>query len=109
MEVSSLKNNRVLIVTAVALLLPFCLVPSVKAQSASGSMMHKSDMMNHNKSMGQNKTTMSDPSAPTGGGMGNMNHGAAEHMKSGHMMDNHTTEPGHGNMSDNGSNGQMTH
>jgi hypothetical protein len=104
-----MKTYRVLIVSAAALLLPFCLAPNVKAQSTSGSMMHNSEMMTHNTSMSHSKATMSDPTGHAGDRMGKMHHGTTEHMKSGHMMGNHMTEAGHGDMSDGGSAGEMTH
>jgi hypothetical protein len=109
MEGSSMNNYRVLIVSAVALLLPFCLVPSIKAQTTSSSMMHKSEMMTHNKSTGQNETTMSNPTADNGGRMGKTDSDTTEHMKSGHMMGSHMMEGGHGSMNDGGSTGQMSH
>jgi hypothetical protein len=106
-----MKNYRVLVFAAATLLVTFSLAPSVKAQSTSSSMTHNGEMMNNNKSMGQNKTTMSNPNpnADTGARMSNSDSETTEHMKSGHMMGSHMTEAGHGNMSDSGSTGQMSH
>jgi hypothetical protein len=77
--------------------------------------MHNSEMMTHDKSMGHDETTtMSNPTVDNGGHMSNTDSGTTEHMKSGHMTDSHMTgshmtETGHGNMSDGGSTGQMSH
>jgi hypothetical protein len=109
------NNYRILVFAAATLLVTFCLAPSIKAQSTSSSTMHNSEMMTHDKSMGHDKTTtMSNPTADNGGHMGETDSNTAKHMKSGHMTDSHTTdshmtEEGHGNMSDGGSTGQMSH
>ena len=71
--------------------------------------MHNSEMMTHHKAMGQNTTTMSNSTADNGGRMGKTDSDTTEHMKRGHMMGSHMTEAGHGNMSDGGSTGQMSH
>jgi hypothetical protein len=104
-----MNNYRILVFAAATLLVTFCLVPSIKAQSTSSSMMHNSEMMTHDKSMGQNKTTTSSPTADSGDRMSNTDSETTEHMKSGHMTDSHMTEAGHGKMSDGGSTGQMSH
>ena len=62
-----MNNYRVLVVAAVTLLLPFCLVPGIRAQSTNGSMMHQGEKMTHSKAMGQNKMTMSNLTADSGG------------------------------------------
>jgi hypothetical protein len=109
-----MNNYRVLVFTAATLLVTFRLAPSINAQTTNSSMMHDSEMMTHNKSTDQNKTTMSNSTADNGGHMSNTDSGTREHMKSGHMTDSHTmdshmTETEHGNMSDGGSTGQMSH
>jgi hypothetical protein len=109
-----MNNYRVLILAAATLLMTFCLVPSIKAQSTSNSMMHESETMTHNKSMGQdtsmgqNTSTMSNPT-DNGDRMEKTGGDTIEHMKSGHMMGSHMTETGHGSMSDGGPTGQMSH
>lgn len=108
-----MNNYRVLVFAAATLLVTFCLAPSINAQTTNSSMMHDSEMMTHDKSMGHNETTTM--SSPTDGGhMSNTDSGATEHMKSGHMtdshmMDSHMTETEHGKMSDGGSTGPMNH
>jgi hypothetical protein len=109
MEGSLMNNYRVLIVAAVTLLLPFCLVPNIRAQSTNGSMTHMNEKMTHSTVMGQNKMTMSNPTADSGGGMEKMDSGTKEHMTTGHMMSSQTTEAGHGNMSDGGTTAEMSH
>jgi hypothetical protein len=104
-----MNNYRILAFAAATLLVTFCLVPSIKAQSSSGSMMHKSEMMTHDKSMSQNKMTTSNPTADSGDHMSNTDSETTEHMKSGHMKDSHMTKAEHGKMSDSGSTGQMSH
>ena len=104
-----MNDYRILVFAAAVLLVTLCLTPTVKAQSSSSSTMHNSEMMTHDKSMGQNKATMSNPAADSGTRMSNTDSKSADHMKSGHMMDSHMTEAGHGNMSDAGSTGQMSH
>jgi hypothetical protein len=111
-----MNNYRVLVFAAATLLVTFCLTPSVKAQSTSGSMTHNNEMMTHDKSMGHDgTTTMSNPTADNGGHMkadsDTTEHmkDTTEHMKSGHMMNSHMTEAEHGNMSESGSPGQMSH
>jgi hypothetical protein len=110
-----MNNYRILVFAAATLLVTFCLAPSIKAQSTSSSTMHNSEMMTHDKSMGHDETTtMSNPTADKGGHMSKTDSDTTEHMKSGqmkdsHMTDSHMTEPRHGNMSDGGSTGQMSH
>jgi hypothetical protein len=109
LEGSLMDNYRKLVFAAATLLVTFCLVPSVKAQSTSSSTMHNSEMMTHDKSMSQNKTTTSNPTADRGDRMSNTDSETTKQMKSGRMTDSHMTEAGHGNMSDGGSTGQMSH
>lgn len=104
-----MKHYRILVFAAATSLVTFCLVPSIKAQSTSSSMMHNSETMTHDKSMGQNKTITSNPTADSRDRMSNTDSETTEHMKSGHMTDSHMREAGHGNMSDGGPTGQMSH
>ena len=104
-----MNDYRILVFAAAVLPVTFCLTPTVKAQSSSSSTMHNSEMMTHNKSMGQNKATMSNPTADSGARMSNTKSESTDHMKSGHMMDSHMTEASHRSMSDGGSTGQMSH
>ncbi len=110
-----MNNYRILVFTAAALLVTFSLAPSINAQTTNSSTMHNSEMMTHDKSMGHDEaTSMSSPTADNGGHISNTDSGTADQMKSGHMTDSHMTdshmtETGHGNMSNGGSTGQMSH
>jgi hypothetical protein len=109
-----MNNYRILVFAAATLLVTFCLVPRIKAQSTSSSMTHNSEMMTHDKSMGHNKTTTSNPTADSSDRMCNTDGETTERMKSGHMtdsdmLDRHMTEAGDGTMSVGGLTGQMTH
>jgi len=96
-----MNNYRILVFAAATLLVTFGLAPGIKAQTTSSS---------NDKSMGHDETTtMSNPTADKGGHMSKTDSDTTEHMKSGHMTDSHMTEEGHGNMSDGGSTGQMSH
>ena len=105
-----MNNYCILVFAAATLLVTFCLVPSIKAQSTSSSMMHKTEMMAHDKTMGHNKTTtMSNPTADNGNRMSETESGTTGQVKSGHMMDSHMTETGHSTISNGGLTEQMAH
>ena len=105
-----MNNYHVLVFAAATLLVTFGLAPSINAQTTDSPTTHNSEMKNHDNSMSHDKTTtMSNPTADKGGNMSKTDSDTTEHMKSGHMSDSHMAEEGHGNMSDGGSTGQMSH
>lgn len=114
-----MKNYRLVTLIGAAVLLTFCLVPSLGAQDTNGAMQNNNaKTMKDSNSMGHQTTSMSHGSTDSGGQMGHMETGATTHMKDSHMTGGHMMnagnsgsmmEGGHGGTMKDGPTGEMSH
>jgi len=116
-EDTTMKNHRVVTLTAAMLLSASLLAPSVRAAEANadGVMMHDGKMMTmkDGKATGpmDNSMTMSNGATVTSDGTVKMKDGTETHMTDGQMMkiDGHMMKGGNSGMMDSGSTGGMNH